>query len=152
MTNLPDDPKLDDQIAEFTDMVLDTNEEIDINDTDQQDELVRLQKTILQMKTAVQSAHPDAPTSARIRRNLLLAANKTSDSANTNSASRRRITGIAFAGGFALLVLLGFVLLPIPESGIPLSGTANEASPLLGIIIAAGIILTAIIIWFNRQR
>jgi len=153
MTNLTEDSQFNDRIAEFTDMVLSRNKDIDMNDSYQQDEFAKLQKTILQMKKAVQLAQPDASTSARIRKNLLIARNKSNyPIQNSKATNQKRVRFFAIASSFVLLLLIGVLILPMGSSDVPLMGAADGISPLEGIILVAGIILIAIIIWLNRQR
>jgi len=148
--SMSDEQKLDEQIAEFTDLVLGVDEEVEMNDIDQTDEFVRLQKTILQMKAAVQLARPDETTRARIHRNLLLATDQKSHEKELRG--RKRFSGIAMASGFALLVLLGVILLPLSGVNTSLPGTADGSPAWVPFAIIAGMIGIAIITWLNRKR
>jgi anti-sigma-K factor RskA len=148
--SMSDEQKLDEKIAEFTDLVLGADEEVEMNDVDQTDELIRLQKTILQMKTAVQRARPDETTRARIHRNLLLATAQKPHEKELRG--RKSFSGIAMASGFALLVLLAVILLPLSGVNTSLPGTADGSPVWVPFAIIAGMIGIAIITWLNRKR
>lgn len=152
MTNPDDTNKLDEQIAEFTDRVLETSEEIIMDDINQANELAKLQRTILVLRAAAKNAQPDENVRARIHKNLQVAV-RTGQPKEKAIPRQRKISGIAFASGFALLVLFGLVLVPLYGAEAPLTGTA-EGSPtwLPFIIIIAGVAIIALLAWFNRQR
>ena len=62
------DQQLDNQLSEFTDQVLSSNEnEAKVQEVINQDELAQLQKTVLRMKAAVQAARMSGATNACIR-------------------------------------------------------------------------------------
>ena len=149
---LAEEQELDEKIADFADKVLSMNEEIKINDAQPGEEFLQLQKTILKMKAAARQARPDATTSARIRRNLLLSAKQENFSSNKSSENRKRFFGMALAGSFIVVALISFLFFPAQPSGQSLTGTANGISPLTTIVIVLGIILIAIFTWNNRQR
>ncbi|MDX9990504.1 MAG: hypothetical protein RBS68_00515 [Anaerolineales bacterium] len=145
--------KLDEQIAEFADQILATDEDIDMKNFDQADELINLQKTILSMKAAVEIARPDKTTRARIRRNLILLTSQEENPAPQAARQKlRRISGIALASGFALIIFLGIVLMPFQESNPPLTGAAQLSQPWIPILVILGVVTIVIISWLNRQR
>lgn len=145
--------KLDERIAEFADQILATDEDIDMKNFDQADELINLQKTILSMKAAVEIARPDKTTRARIRRNLILLTSQEENPAPQAARQKlRRISGIALASGFALIIFLGIVLMPFQESNPPLTGAAQLSQPWIPILVILGVVTIVIISWLNRQR
>jgi Mg2+ and Co2+ transporter CorA len=143
--------KLDEQIADIADQILETGNESILSDSNPDDEIARMQNTIISLKTAVKSAQPDEIIRARIHRNLLLAAQKENSNRKTLPVTRK-IAGLALAGGFVLLVLVSLVLTPLYGMDIPLTGAA-EGSPIwLPFAIIASIIIIVLIAWLNRQR
>ena len=147
-----DEKRLDEQIAEFADRVLDANQEIDMDNASQANELAKLQQTILVLKAAVKNAQPDENVRTRIHKNLLSAA-RTEKAREKTMFIPRKVSGFALVGGFALLVLVGLVLTPLSGAELPLSGTA-EGSPvwLPLVVIIAGVAIITFLAWLNRQR
>ncbi len=150
--NLDNESRLDEELAQFADQALDNNnKELDMNQATQDNELARLQKTIIDLKTAVKSAQPDESTRMRIRKNLLIAARKERLTVN-NMPIARKIPNLAVAGGLALLVLIGLLLTPFPEIKTSLTGSAQENSDWLPLAIITGAVLIALIAWLKRQK
>ena len=146
-----EEQKLDDQIAEFADQALATDEEINMDNTSQTSDIFRMQKTILALKSAVKSAQPDEDVRARTRAKLLLAFEKESPKEKL-IPTPRKVTKVVFASGLALLILVGLILPSYYETNTPLTGTA-EGSPIwLPFVILAGIAIIVFIVWSNRQR
>jgi hypothetical protein len=147
-----DEKRLDEQITEFADRVLDTNEEIDMDNINKADELAKLQKTILVLKAAVNNAQPDESVRARIHKNLQSAV-RTEKAREKTMLMPRKVSGFALAGGFALLILVGLVLTPLSGAELPLSGTAEGSQVWLPlVVIIAGVAIITFLAWLNRQR
>jgi len=149
--NLDNESRLDEELAQFADQALENNKELEMNHSNQDNNLARLQKTIIDLKTAVKSAQPDENTSMRIRKNLLIAARKERLSVN-NMPIARKIPNLAIAGGLALFVLIGLLLTPFPEIRTSLPGSAQETANWLPLAIITGAFLIALIAWLKRQK
>jgi hypothetical protein len=149
---MPDEKNLDEKITDFTDQILGAGKETVMNTSEMDDELIRLQKAILQMKAAVDAARPDQDTSERIRRNVLKATQPSFSSRLKSFALQWKIPAVALTGASLLLVLIASLMIYSPESGNQLTGAAENAPGWLPFIILTGIIVIAIITWFNRQR
>ena len=149
--NSDNEAKLDEQIAQFADQVLESDKEIEMNHSDQEAEFAKLQKTIIALKAAVKSAQPDENTRMRIHKNLLVAVKKEKINENNRPISRK-FPNLAVAGGLAFLVLIGLLLTPFPEITTSLSGSAEETSGWLPLAIITGAVLIALIVWLKRQK
>jgi hypothetical protein len=149
--NSDNEAKLDEQIAQFADQVIESNEAIEMNHTDQEAEFAKLQKTIIALKAAVKSAQPDENARMRIRKNVLITARKEKINENNKPISRK-FPNLAVAGGLAFIVLLGLLLTPFPEMKTSLSGSAQETSGWLPFVIITGAVLIALIVWLKRQK
>jgi hypothetical protein len=155
---LSDAQKLDEQLAAFTDQVLSKDEVVEMmEDSSQQDEFIKLQKAVLRIKSATQKAYPGVDTRERIRNHLLAeweAGNKLKVSAFKDRFGLQKFPAITLAGGFAFVVLLGFLLIfwPLPEY-MPLGATAGDGPvSLIPFFVFMGVAAVAIILWFRHKR
>lgn len=155
---LSDAQKLDEQLAAFTDQVLSEDEVVEMmEDVTQQDEFIKLQKTVLRMKSATRRAYPGVDTRERIRTHLLAewkADSKLKVSALKDRLGLQKFPAITLAGGFALVVLLGFLFVfwPSPED-MPLGATAGDGpASLIPFFVFMGVAVVAIILWFRHKR
>jgi hypothetical protein len=150
----PQDQKLDDLLSKFTNQVLsDEKDKANMQETTNSDELAELQKTVLRMKAAVQTARLSHASEARIRAHLLTEWKKTR---RVEQQTPKRLVWnwtlprIALVGGFAILIIFSAITLSTPTPS-PLMGTANgpqSGSPLL---ILAGIVVIVLLLWHNRH-
>jgi len=151
----PHEQQLDDQLSEFTDQVLSSDEnEAKMQEMMNQDELAELQKTVLRMKAAVQTARTSNTSSVRIRTRLLTEWKKNKQA--EQQASKRftwnwSLPRIAMAGGFAVLIIFGAVTL-LKSSTTPLIGTADGSQAWSPYIILAGIVIIVLLLWHNRHN
>jgi hypothetical protein len=146
--------QLDYQLSEFTDQVLSGENEANMQDAINQDELADLQKTVLRMKTAAQTARTDNASNARIRSRLLT---EWRNSKQTERQSSKRfvwdwtLPRLALAGGFVVLIIFGAVTLLTPAT-TPLMGTADGSQVWSPLFILAGIIVIVLLLWRNRHN
>ena len=149
------DQQLDDQLSEFTDRVLSTDKnEVILQKAMNQDELAELQKNVLSLKGAVQTARTGEVTNARIRTRLLDEWKKTRQAdhqAPKHFVWNRSLQRIAVIGGLAVLIILGVIKLFIP-SGPSLIGTADALQSWSPLLILAGIIVIVFLLWHNRHN
>lgn len=151
----PEDQQLAELLADFTDRILTSPNQEDVmaeSDLNVSDEYVKLQNAVLKMKSAVEKAHPDETVRARIRRNVMLATSQGVDPSTERMQTLRKISGIAFAGGFALVVLFGLLFFSAPDSDVSLAATAGGFSFWASFVLIVTVVVIAIIAWFNRQR
>ena len=147
----PHDQQLDDQLSEFTDQVLSSDEnEAKMQEMMNQDELAELQKTVLRMKAAVQTARTSNVSNARTRTRLLTEWKK-------NKQASKRFTWnwslprIAMAGGFAVLIIFGGITLFIPST-TPLIGSANGPQTWSPLFVLVGIVVIVLLLWHDRHN
>jgi|APMed6443717190_1056831.scaffolds.fasta_scaffold15063_2 hypothetical protein len=140
---------LDDQISNFTDQIL-SNEE-NMQETAAQDELAELQKAVMRMKSAAQQARVSAGAEKRIRSRLLAEWDKNKRAERQASKGFNwNMPRLAFAGGFAVLMLLGVATL-LPATEAPLTATAEGSPAWLPFLVIAGILIIVLIFWRNRH-
>jgi hypothetical protein len=143
--------QLDDQLSEFTDQVLSGENEAKMQETLNPNELAELQKTVLRMKAAAQTARTNDAAVARIRTRLLTEWKK------DKQISKRFVWNwtlprMALAGGFVILVIVGVITLFKPAT-TPLMGAAAEGSQTgAPLFILAGIIVIVLLLWNNRHH
>lgn len=142
---------LDEQIAEFTDMVLsDGNKDMEL--ISDQIEVAKMQKAILRMKMAAGLAKPSLVARTRIRTKLFLEWQKSKQS--RVSMFQSLIRGITLrpllAGALGLLFVSVLAVL-FRTTEVPLTGTALGEQNWLPVFTILGIILIAILLWFNRR-
>jgi hypothetical protein len=146
--------QLDDQLSEFTDQVLSGENEANMQDAMNHDELVKLQKTVLRMKAAAQTARTNNASNARIRARLL-AEWKNSMQAERQSSKRFNwnwsLPRLALAGGFIALIIFGATTLFAPTT-TPLMGTADGSQTWSPFFILAGIVIIVFLLWHNRHN
>lgn len=140
-----EDKALDDAVASMTDQILsgEKNELTEMNNV----EVAKLQKTVLRVRAATQVDRPDALTVARIRTRL-------SGEWKTVWQARRptwRWPQLAFAGALAVLLITVLVVWgnTTPET---LPGAAENLTPWAPLIGILGIILIALLVWFDHRR
>ena len=151
------DQQLDNQLSEFTDRVLSSDENAaKVKEGINQDELMELQKTVLRLKTAVQTARISDMTNARIR-SRLLEEWKNNRQAEPHAPKRFilkwTLPRIAMAGGLAILII--FVIFSITlftPSAATLTGTADELQVWSPLLILAGIVIIVFLLWHNRHN
>jgi acyl-homoserine lactone acylase PvdQ len=152
MTNEMREKQLDDQLADFTDRVLSDTSEANVQEANQ-NELAELQKTVLRLKSAAQTARADSKANARIRSRLMVEWKK--DQQAKRAADKGfnwnwNMPRLALAGGFVVLVLVGVVTL-LPPSSTPLTATAGGLRAWSPFLVLAGIIVIVIIFWHNSR-
>jgi hypothetical protein len=152
----PDAQNFDEQLAVFTDLVLSQDEIVEtMEEAEQQVELQKLQETVLRMKFATRQALPDVEIRERIRRNLLAewqSGSRSASAGQKGASGLRKFPAISLAGGFALILLLGVLLVSLPDNA-PLSAAAGDGSPgWMPFFIFAGAIVVAIVLWFRHKR
>jgi hypothetical protein len=144
--------ELDDLLSKFTDQVLSDENEASMQETMAQDELDKLQRTVLRMKAAAQKARASDNADVRIRNRLLL---EWKNSRQTERPTPKRFTWnwtfprLALAGGFAVLILISVVTL-LPPLTAPLTAT-SDGSPISPLFIIAGIVIIAYLLWHNHH-
>jgi hypothetical protein len=149
------DQQLDDQLSEFTDRVLSSDENDSIlREGIKQDELMELQKTALRLKAAVQIARMGGATNARIRTRLSeeweiakQAEHQTPKRFNWNWSLPRT----ALAGGFAILIIFGVITLLNPLAS-PLIGTADGSQVWTPLFILVGVVIIVLLLWRDRYK
>ena len=149
------DQQLDNQLSEFTDQVLSSNEnEAKVQEVINQDELAQLQKTVLRMKAAVQAARMSGATNACIRARLLEEWKKTRQAERTIQKRlvwNWSLSRIALTGGFVILIIFSLTAIFIP-SATSLIGTAHGSQAWSPLFIFAGIVIIVLLLWHNRQK
>jgi hypothetical protein len=155
---LSDEQKLDEQLAAFTDQVLSKDEVVEMmEDSSQQDEFIKLQKAVLRMKSATRQAYPGVDIRERIRNHLLAeweADKKSKFSGLKDWFGLQKFPAISLAGGFVVVLVLGFLLIfwPSPKD-IPLGAAAGGGpASLMPLFIFIGVSVVAFILWFRHKR
>lgn len=155
---LSDAQKLDEQLAAFTDQALSKDEVVEMmQDSSQQDEFAKLQKAVLRMKAATRQAYPDVEIRKRIRNHLLVEweeGRQAKVAGLKEWFGLKKFPAITLAGGFALVVLLVFLLIiwPSPED-MPLGATAGDGPvSLIPFFVFIGVTIVAFILWFRHKR
>jgi hypothetical protein len=149
------DQQLDNQLCDFTDQVLSDENEAKMQETLNPSELAKLQKAILRMKAATQTARTNEAAAVRIRTRLLTEWKK--DKQAERQTPKRfawnwTAPRMALAGGFAILVIFGAIALFSPTTA-PLMGTAEGSSQTWSpLFILAGIIIIVLLLWNNRHH
>lgn len=155
MTNLPkpQDQELDDQLSEFTDLLLSAGNEIKMQETLNDDNLVELKKSALRMKAAVRMARPSAAVSARVRTRLLKEWKLQARQSEHLPFKRFAwpFSRLALAGSLAILLILSITTIFFPTT-TPLVGTAEGLQAWAPLFIIAGITLIVIFVWFDRKH
>lgn len=155
---LLDAQELDERLAAFTDRVLSQDEDVEmIEDSSQKDELIKLQKAVLRMKSATRQAYPGMQIRGRIRNRLMAeweAGSKPKSSAIKDWFGRQKFPTTTLAGGFALVLLLGFLLIFWPSSGdMPLGATAGDSPiSMVPFFVFAGVVIVVIVLLFRGKR
>lgn len=151
MTENFDEKKLDDQLAEFTDLVLSEKNETNMQVSTTANELAELQETVLRMKSAAKKACADSNANARIRSRLMLEWKKEQRAKRTaDKGFNWNMPRLALAGGFVVLMLIGVATL-LPTGTTPLTATAGGLRQWSPFLILAGILVIVIIFWLNRR-
>jgi hypothetical protein len=160
----PETTELDQQVAEFADKVLAGSDDMTLPPSAGSEDLVKMQKAIMQLKSAARAAHPDSSTSDRIRRNVLAEWQK--NPRQEPSPFQRFMafwTLPRLAGGLAVIVVAG-VLINLAPAISPdiLAGAAGVnqnapnappgAAPFVMAVIILSMIVLSVLIWFNRRR
>jgi hypothetical protein len=144
--------ELDDLLSKFTDQVLSDENEASMQEMMAQDELDKLQRTVLRMKAAAQKARTSDNADVRIRNRLLM---EWKNSRQAEHPTPKRFTWnwtfprLALAGGFAVLILISVVTL-LPPLAAPLTATSDGAS-ISPLFILAGIVIIAYLLWHNHH-
>ena len=142
---------LDDRLAEFTDHVLSKGVEAAPPAEASNGELASLEKTVLRLKSAAETARVESKASARIRSRLLMEWGKTrGKKRKPSSPFQWNFSRLALAGGFLVLVLFGAVIL-FPPASSPLVGAAEGSRPWPPLLILAGVAFIVFILWRNRH-
>jgi hypothetical protein len=155
MNNLPKsrDQQLDDQLSEFTDLLLSAGNEIKMQETMNEDELAKLKKSVFRMKAAAQVARPSTAVSARVRTRLLKEWRQ--QTRQSKSLIFKEFTWsmprLAMAGGVVVVLILSITMLFIP-SITPLAATAEGLQAWAPLFILIGIALIIFLIWLDRRR
>lgn len=159
MSNLskPEEQKVDEQLAEFADLVLSSDEEWTMDEAVQQAEYLKLQQTVLKLKSATQHAQPDDETSARIRQKLM---RKWENENKPVSPIKKFLqsletSGLALTGGIVVVVSLLAIIFFAPSSinpGLPGAATGTLGDLWLPFVVISGIILLVIYFSLNRKR
>jgi hypothetical protein len=147
--------QLDDQLSEFADRVLSDENMTEVREVMNQVELAELQKTILLMKSAAQTARTNEDAAARIRTRLLTEWKK-------NKQTERQLPKrfvwnwtlprIALAGGFAVLIIFSAVTLLRSSPTTPLMGAADGLGIGSPLFILIGIIVIIFLLWHNNRN
>jgi anti-sigma-K factor RskA len=146
--------QLDEQLSEFADRVLSGGSEEGMEKIANEEEMAKLQKTVLLMKAVAQQARTNPEAKARIHERLTAEWRKTRQvelkkpkTFNWNWNSPH----IAFAGGFIALIMIGIATLFIP-TGIPLTAAANGLQSWSLFLIVLGIGIIFLLFWLNRRK
>lgn len=154
-----DDQRLDNQLAEFTDRLLQGAKDVSLSTQDA--ELRALQNTVKMLKTAVVDDQPSQEVAGRIGASLQREwqkqhpVRKNDDAlASFKQFLRRpgRVAPRTFALGFAAMFVLALVIFYLsPALSSPPTGTAGGSS---GLIPLAAIVVVVVVglIWFWRSR
>lgn len=143
---------MNERLAEFTDRVLsEGNQTLEAADASNR-ELAELKKTVLRLKSAVETARIESKDKARIRSRLLTEWGKMQKEKSGNALSpfQWNFLRLALAGGFLALVLFGAAALLLPANP-SLAGAAEGARPWSPLLILAGIVFIVFILWRNRH-
>jgi hypothetical protein len=158
MDKLPEshDQHLDDELAEFTDRLLSSGDEIKAQKTVNDDSLTELKRTAIRMKTAARMARPSASVSARIRARLLREWKEQSAQPKRLAFFKAlfepmSVPRFAMLGGTVILLLLSVVIFIVPTTS-PLPGAAVSVNTWAPLFIFFGIVLIILIFWFDRRR
>lgn len=156
--------ELDDLLAGFSDKALTGSDMMATKPLAKYDELEKLQKTVLQLQSAVQAAQPNPVTSARIRQNLMEEWQKNmppEPSALQRFIAFWSLPRLALVG-CVVAVLALFISNKLDMTGADeLSGSAGVATPAAAvtgngssflILIVFGIIALSLFAWFIRRR
>ncbi len=153
-SSTPHEQQLDEQLSEFADLVLSGGSEEGMDKIANEEEMAKLQKTVLLMKAVAQQARTNPEAKARIHERLRAEWRKTRQAEikkpkafNWNWNSPR----IAFAGGFIALIMVGIAALFIP-AGIPLTAAANGLQSWSLFLIILGIGIIFLLFWLNRRK
>jgi hypothetical protein len=157
MNNLPksQEQSLDDQLSEFTDQVLSSDEnEAKVQEMVNQGELAELQKTVLRIKAAVQAARTSKAPSLRIRTRLMKELEQVKQSerqAPKHFAWNWSWQLMALSGGLVVLFTFGLIMLLIPST-TTLIGTADGLQAWSPLIIIVGMVVIIFLLWHNRNH
>jgi hypothetical protein len=149
-----DAQKLDDELAEFTDLVLSDRDETEMEPeaSTNQVELAELKKTVLRMKAAVRAADPSGTAKAHVRARLLSEWKMTSQPSSKRFNWPWSLPRLSLVGGLAVLTLAGIVTFFLSPISTPLAGAA-EGTPFLALIfIVVGIVIISIFLWLDRHN
>jgi hypothetical protein len=169
--NTPNPQHLDDELARFTDSLLDDRDSEMLEATAQDQELSELQQTAVRLKRAFESDEPDKAMARRIRANLVKEWHDASPGARQGSGSlwqrwQRSLTlprlasqqVYAFSAFIVIMVagVLILVLSPDTSGGGNLPGSAGSLGELppfvLPVTLVLGVALAGVVGWFVRQR
>jgi hypothetical protein len=162
--------ELDNELAAFVDQLLDqTSGDKAVFGLASDLEVRKLQEAVLMLNNSLKANQPDPVLSQRIRKNLVK--NWTGPISQNNSSfwarlrrrplpeqpawhstgNARRTQALRLV--FATITILVLVAIFMPKIGTALTGTAINTDSLLPILLVAGVILVAAILWFaNRGK
>jgi hypothetical protein len=151
--NQLDEEQLDELLGKFTDRALIVDEEVDMQGAADSTELETLQKTVLRLKAAAQTARANEHAKTRIRNRLLAEWKKTK--AAERAPTKRfawnwTLPRLALTGGFTVLILVGVVTLLTPKDA-PLTAAAEGATGGSLFYILIGIIFIALALWNHHH-
>lgn len=160
-----EDKQLDDQLAEFTDRLLEKGEADGPGLSADNQELRVLQETVVSLKKELAHPHPDMAMAARIRAGLVLEwrklARKRRPGQTRSEGWLERIRNIVLGRGqprmalgfaAALVVVLIAAWLFIPDLGGNLTGTAGVQGEFAPLLLLASLVVLVILIWLAFRR
>ncbi len=165
MTDMhPEDPLLDEQLAEFTDQVLNQAEAETIPTITEEEETLRLQQVIVQLKQAGLDARPDAKFSSHLRAVLqkewlrfgpkpAVVSDPPGFFHQLKNILEKVFTlnrGREFAFGLAVVVML-LILLLLPENA-PLGGAAGTKGALRPVELGMGLVCLGLLVWLLMKK
>lgn len=149
---------MDDALAEFTDQVLKSHLPDDPQPAGADDELRRLQRTVLHLHGAIDTSAPDPAMQRRIRTNLRREWERQhADRPSIVSRLRLLFTpaprpALAFSLVCLVVALLAVALALLPPGTIPLTGAAGSGGGNWPALAAGLLVALAALIYILRRR
>lgn len=168
--DVSEDRRLDDQLAAFTDQVLDRSAAGEPELVQEADELRKLQEVVLRLKRAGETGQPSPAFAARLRAVLSqewLRSGAKSQPARSAQAgflrrvlqqieqyfrhTQPRILALQFAAVMVVLLLVG-LLITAPGSGAPLTGASGLDAAVWPVILFLGVLAVILVVWLARSK
>ena len=168
--DLFEDRRLDDQLAAFTDQILDRNTTGEPELAPEADELRKLQEVVIRLKRAGATNQPSPTFAAKLRAVLnqewLRSGAKPQPARSAQTGFLRkvlqdigqyfertqpRILALQFAAAAVILLLVGLLIAP-PDSGAPLTGTAGLEAVIWPIVLVLGVLAIILVVWLARPK